>query len=208
MRRRLLLGLGVAVVLAAGAVTAWLVVLPPSEPSGSIDTDLKGVTTLRPKQKVPAPREPPPPLEVKHEGPCWEEFGGDPQRSLARVRIQLGKPTKPLWARALGGYIEYPPSYCDGRLYVNTFRGRTAAFDARTGKVIWSRSDRGAKHSTPAIAGTRLIVSSKNGSVTALDPGDRRQALAAAHEREDRIVAGRDRTTRSTSAPPTDGSLQ
>ena len=35
----------------------------------------------------------------------------------------------------VGGYIEYPPSYCDGRLYVNTFRGRTAAFDASTGKV-------------------------------------------------------------------------
>jgi outer membrane protein assembly factor BamB len=169
MSKRLLLALGAAVVvLAAGAVTAWLVVLSPSEPSGSIDTDLKGVTTLQPKKTVPVPREPPPPVEVAHEGPCWEEFGGNPQRSLSRVRIHLGKPTKPLWARALGGYIEYPPSYCDGRLYVNTFRGRTAAFDARTGKVIWSRSDRGAKHSTPAIAGPRLIVSSKNGTVTGL----------------------------------------
>ena len=193
MRRRFLLAVGaLVVVLVAGATGAWLV-LEPSEPSGSIDTDLEGVTTLVPKQaEKRKPRKPRRPA-VRHEEPCWEEFGGDPQRSLSRVRIHLGKPTRALWARAVGSYMEYPPSYCDGTLYVNTFRGRTAAFDARTGKLRWSRKHRGAKHSTPAIAGPRLIISSKSGSVTALDRETGRPALAVAHVGEDRVVAGRDR---------------
>ena len=168
MRRRFLLAVGaLVVVLVVGAAGAWLV-LEPSEPSGSIDTDLEGVTTLVPKKPPKKPRKPRRPV-VTNEEPCWEEFGGDPQRSLSRVRIQLGKPTRAIWARAMGSYMEYPPSYCDGTLYVNTFRGRTAAFDARTGRLLWSRKHRGAKHSTPAIAGQRLIVSSKSGSVRALD---------------------------------------
>ena len=72
----------------------------------------------------------------------------------------------------MGSYMEYPPSYCDGHLYVNTYAGRTAALDASNGKVLWQRGGRGAKASSPAIAGPRLIVSSHDGSVTALDRAD------------------------------------
>ena len=43
---------------------------------------------------------------------------------------------------------------------MNTFKGRTYAIDARTGKVLWTRQGKGPKPSTPAIAGDRLIVSS------------------------------------------------
>ena len=66
----------------------------------------------------------------------------------------------------LRSYIEYPPSYCSGILYVNTFAGRTVALDSHNGHRIWQRF--GAKKpSTPAIAGGRLIVSSHDGRVTA-----------------------------------------
>ena len=101
---------------------------------------------------------------------CWNEFGGDPQRSLSRLASQLGAPTKPLWARAMGSYMEYPPSYCDGQLYVNTFGGRTVALNAQDpGKILWSQGGAAAKASTPAIAGQRLIVTSHDGTVTAFD---------------------------------------
>ena len=40
----------------------------------------------------------------------------------------------------MGDLMEYPPTYCDGRLFVNLERGRTVALDAATGKVIWSRA--------------------------------------------------------------------
>jgi outer membrane protein assembly factor BamB len=108
-----------------------------------------------------------PPPEPE-EGPCWNEFGGNPQRTLAREDIDLGRPGKALWARGMGSYLEYPPSFCDGTLYINTNEGLTMALDADTGAILWRRQG-GVHASTPAIAGSRLIVSSHDGSVTALD---------------------------------------
>ena len=63
--------------------------------------------------------------------------------------------------------MEYPPTFCDGILYVNTFGGRTAAIDADTGTILWSWQS-GLKASSPAIAGDFVLVSSHDGSVTAL----------------------------------------
>lgn len=170
MRKKLLLGAaaGLALVL-VGLLAAWLIVVE-DRPQGRVDTELGGIS-YAPLEPVPPkakrkPRRATPALV--HDRPCWLQFGGNPQRTLARTQIDLGRPTKPLWARGLGAYIEYPPSYCDGTLYVNTFAGRTFAIDARTGKVLWTRTG-GPKPSTPAIAGPRLIVSSKDGSVTAFD---------------------------------------
>jgi eukaryotic-like serine/threonine-protein kinase len=157
-------------VLAAGGVLAVFLATRSSHTSGELDTALKGVTVSHPKAPKPKPHKPKP--KLVSDKPCWLNFGGDPQRTLARVHIDLGTPTKPLWARGLHGYIEYPPSYCDGTLYVNTYHGRTYAIDARTGNVIWKREGTAPKPSTPAIAGDRLIVSSTGGTVTAYARSD------------------------------------
>jgi outer membrane protein assembly factor BamB len=100
---------------------------------------------------------------------CWNEFGGNPARTLSRPNIDLGKPGKSVWASGLHDLMEYPPSYCDGYLYVNLERGRTVAIDAETGKTVWSRRAPGFTASTPAVAGARLIVSSHGGTVTAFE---------------------------------------
>ena len=55
-------------------------------------------------------------------------------RDLARLDIDLGIPHGKRWARGLKSYVEYPPSYCDGVLYVNTFKGDTWAIDAERGR--------------------------------------------------------------------------
>src|SRR6266498_3137657 len=156
MRRWIILGVAGAAVLVAGGLVAAYFLVVADRPSGGLDTELKGVTLTRPKPSVHKPRK-------KHkvepvlaaDKPCWLNFGGNPGRSLSRIHIHLGKPTKPVWARGLGGYIEYPPSYCQGRLYVNTFRGATYAIDALTGRIIWRRWLPGEKPSTPAIAEDR-----------------------------------------------------
>ena len=164
----------VVALLAAGLGSAYLI-LRPDHPSGKLETQPGGisVSTAKPPPPPPIPKPKPKPKPTGPvyavDKPCWLNFGGDPQRSLARLNINLGVPTKPLWARGLHGYVEYPPSYCDGTLYVNTFKGRTYAIDARTGNVIWVRQGKGPKPSTPAIAGPRLIVSSTDGTVTGFD---------------------------------------
>ena len=79
---------------------------------------------------------------------------GDPQRSLARPAFDLGIPVRKIeWTRGLESYIEYPPSYCEGTLYVNAFEGEVFAIDATNGKIRWRRDFGGTKPSTPAIDG-------------------------------------------------------
>ena len=72
----------------------------------------------------------------------------------------------------MGDLMEYPPTYCRGRLFVDLERGRTVAVDAATGKVIWSRAAPGPTASSPAIAGQNVVVSSHGGTVTALRQSD------------------------------------
>ena len=158
-----LIGVGAALALLLGALgAAWYATR--DRPQGKLDTALQGVTVTT-EQARPAPA----PAPVKAEVPCWPFFGGDPQRSLGRPALVLGIPKRaPVWNLAMKGYIEYPPVYCDGVLYVNTFKGVTFAVDSRTGAIRWHRRYGGTMPSSPAIDGPRLIVSSQDGSVTAV----------------------------------------
>ena len=169
MKKRGLLAAAATVSFAAGGVAAFVLDARHQE-AGKLETDPTGVTIAGPSPPAtPDRRETVAPARTPKraaERPCWPFFGGDPQRSLARTDVALGRPTKAVWARGLGGYIEYPPTYCDGVLYVNTFRGTTFAVAARSGRVLWSRRG-GRKPSSPAIAGRRLIVSANDGTITA-----------------------------------------
>jgi outer membrane protein assembly factor BamB len=177
MRRRLLLLAAPVVVVAGGLVAGGLLLAVRQQPDpGKLDTKLSGVSYEGPAS--PGPAAPtrrrrharlPYHLHSRAEQPCWLQFGGSPERTLARVDTDLGPPTRPLWARGLDGYIEYPPVYCDGLVYVNTYKkGTTYAVDSETGEIIWRR-DGGRKPSSPAIDGRRLLVSDEDGSVTAYD---------------------------------------
>ena len=169
MRRRLLLSALVLLVLVAGVLAA-AVVRSRDRPQGALDTKLKGISygsvatdtsaTARPKKKRSKG------YHVVDDKRCWLNFGGDSQRTLSRPGLDIGKPLRHFWTTGLGSYIEYPPSYCDGILYINTFAGKTVALDSHNGHKIWQRRG-GHKPSTPAIAGTRLIVTSTDGTVTA-----------------------------------------
>jgi outer membrane protein assembly factor BamB len=136
-------------------------------PSGSLDTDLQGVTVSTETATETTP--PPPPPEPVGDRRCWNEFGADPQRSLARPDERLGLPARRyVWTEGLDSYIEFPPVYCDGTLYVNSFHGTTYAIDAETGEIDWRHRVGGTVPSSPAIDGPRLLVSSQDGTVTAL----------------------------------------
>jgi len=166
LRNLLLIALGVLLLL-GGGLTAFLLIRKP--PQGGIDTQLTHVTVIT-APTTAVPTVPPKPPAPNVDRLCWRVFGGDGSRRLARPDVHLGIPLRPpLWARGLKGYIEYPPVYCDGVLYVNTYRGDTWAIVARSGKVLWRRRDRAHKPSSPAIAGPYVIVAGKDGAVTALD---------------------------------------
>jgi eukaryotic-like serine/threonine-protein kinase len=165
VRRRILLSLAVLILLVAG-VGAAVYVKARERPEGKLDTELKSVsleTGSAAPITVPKKRKGP---KLGSDKRCWLNFGGNPQRTLARPSIDIGLPYRRFWAVGLGSYIEYPPSYCGGILYVNTFAGKTVALSAYDGRTLWQRRG-GHKPSTPAIAGPRLIVTSTDGTVTA-----------------------------------------
>jgi outer membrane protein assembly factor BamB len=154
-------------VLALFGLAFGIALTAKDRPTGALDTELEGVTVVEATEAVSPPE--PPPQEPRGDRLCWRAFGGDPQRSLARPNVRLGLPAKPwIWTRALASYIEYPPSYCEGMLYVNTFEGDTIALDAETGEIRWRNGVGTEKPSTPAIDGPRVIISSKDGAVRAL----------------------------------------
>jgi outer membrane protein assembly factor BamB len=163
VRRWILLSLAILGLLVAG-VAAAVYLKSRDRPSGKLDTELKGVSVgtadtraiTQPKKKH----------RLVDDKRCWQEFGGNPQRTLSRPSIDIGLPYRRFWSVGLGSYIEYPPSYCGGILYVNTFGGKTVALNSHNGRRIWQVQG-GRKPSTPAIAGPRLIVSSHDGYVTA-----------------------------------------
>jgi eukaryotic-like serine/threonine-protein kinase len=154
------------VLLAVGAGVAYFL-KSRERPSGKLDTELKGVSaSVATNAPVPTqPKKKKGRYHVVDDKRCWDNFGGNPARTLSRPGIDIGLPLRHFWVTGLRTYIEYPPSYCDGILYVNSFGGRTVALDSHNGHKIWERRG-GKKPSTPAIAGPRLIVTSHDGNVT------------------------------------------
>ena len=133
------------------------------------------------------------------------------RRSAAEPRssrtINLGIPVRKsaLGARAEGLH-RVPAELLRRRAVREHLRGATRGRSTRTtGQVLWRRRGGGPKPSTPAIAGPRLIVSSKDGTVTALDAVQRARRVAAPH-RTRRSSPRRSSSTGSpTSAPRTGG---
>ena len=155
----------VVVLVALGGATAssWLAA---REPQGYLDTALAGVTVTEGR----ASTSPPAGRRARADRDCWPTFGGNSRRSLTRSYVALGLPArKPMWSIGLKSYIEFPPAYCNGTLYLNTFEGKTFAVASETGRIRWQRRLGGTMPSSPAIDARRVIVSSQDGTVTALD---------------------------------------
>ncbi len=170
-----ILAAATVLVLALFGLAIGVALTTQGRPSGSLDTDLEGVTVVGvdTAPTTPTPKPPPEPASDRH---CWRTFGGDPRRSLARPDAALGLPARRFtWARGLHSYIEYPPVYCEGDLFVNGFSGTTFALDAATGRVKWTHRVGGTLPSSPAIDGPRVLVASQDGTVTALSRNSGKQ---------------------------------
>jgi outer membrane protein assembly factor BamB len=190
VRRRILLSLAVLGLLVVGAGVA-VYFKARERPQGKLDTELKGVSVEEGNTgPITSPKEKRKGHHLVDDKRCWPNFGGNPQRTLSRPSIDIGLPYRRFWSVGLGSYIEYPPSYCGGILYVNTFGGRTVALNSHNGRLIWQKRG-GRKPSTPAIAGPRLIVSSHDGFVTAYNRfnGQRLWRLGVAAKVESSPVA-------------------
>ncbi|MCW2974015.1 MAG: repeat protein [Thermoleophilia bacterium] len=162
--------IGTLVVFAGG----WLVGIAASyyalrhEPKESrLDTKLAGVDQPDAAKQPTTGAIAPSPAST--ETPCWNTYGRTSGRTSDGGNLDHGVPKMLTWQMRVG-LMEFPPSYCDGVLYVNSQGGHTTAIDAARKRVIWRRVTAKTYDSTPAISGARIFVASyQPGDIQALD---------------------------------------
>ena len=157
MRRKTwaLSALAATVLVAGGAGAAWWVVHQRTD-------DIHRGSDLPFTLTTASPTTSPPGKDGKHHGrdpgPAWPVYG----RNVARTRdasdiTGVAPPYRNEW-KARTGFLEYPPSYRDGILYLASNNGFVSARTVNTGKVLWSFRIPIGVTGEPAIAGNRLFV--------------------------------------------------
>jgi outer membrane protein assembly factor BamB len=139
MRRALLL-VGLVLLLAIGAVVAFVLVrLHQSR-------DVTGSPTVEYTASTSAPAAPPPQAQVQ-----WPIYGLRPDRTRAVAGLGLRPPFRRIWTYHAGSLIEFPPSIGYGRLYFSTNGGDMVSLKTRTGREAWHRYMHRCVAATPAI---------------------------------------------------------
>ena len=121
--RRLILVLAGLLVLAAGAVTAFVVhrLQEGGNVRGSPTVEYVPTTT-------PAPK---PPLGIQ-----WPMYGLNATRTRA-IDLPLEPPFRRIWIHPTGSFVEFPPAIGYGRLFFSTNSGVLTAISEKTGVKAW-----------------------------------------------------------------------
>jgi outer membrane protein assembly factor BamB len=112
----------------------------------------------------------------------WPLYGATASRTQAQTHIRLRPPFRAVWARDLGGLIEFPATVADGVAYIGNNHATVRAIKMGTGAVLWRHlTPRGKMASSPAVVGRELVYHSMNGHVYVLDraSGRRRWSYGA-----------------------------
>jgi outer membrane protein assembly factor BamB len=150
VRKWLLIGTGLAVLLAVGLAGAYVLVKRHQAADVHGSRTVEFVTTAEPVVRKP-----------KEPGVLWEAYGFDEER--ARVSPYAHKPPyRELWKFRAQALVEFPPVIAFGRLYFAANDGDVFAINAKTGKRAWRRATGRCQASSPAVAGRLVFVTLMN----------------------------------------------
>lgn len=100
----------------------------------------------------------------------WPLYGANRSRTQAQTAIRLRPPFRVIWSRGLGSLLEFPAVVSDGVAFVGNYRGQVSALAMRDGRVVWRYRPSGGKMaSSPAVAGSDVVVHGMDGAVRVLD---------------------------------------
>jgi hypothetical protein len=98
----------------------------------------------------------------------WTMYGAGPERTQAQRHIRLRPPFRIVWARGLGGLIEFPAVVSEGVAYVGNRRATIRALSMRNGAVAWRRRLHEKMASSLAVVGDKVVVQKMRGHVWVL----------------------------------------
>jgi outer membrane protein assembly factor BamB len=145
VRKRLLIAAAVVVLLAAGAVTAY-VLYGRQHPA-----DVRGSSTVEfvPTQVAKPP--PPPPKKKEPEVVVWPNFGFDAERTRFVPGSPLEPPFRQIWTFRGRSLLEFPPAIAYNALYFASNKGILFAIDAKTGRGLWHFTSHRCAAASPAV---------------------------------------------------------
>src|SRR6187402_5304 len=124
MKKRILIGLLLVVLAAAGAVAALWYHEQTEEKVVRGSPSVEFVTTEAPGEKKR-------PRRAVKETP-WPMYGYDAARSHVAADFRHRPPYRRLWTVETHQYIEFPPAVADGRVFVASQHGDFLAIRAKT----------------------------------------------------------------------------
>jgi outer membrane protein assembly factor BamB len=96
----------------------------------------------------------------------WRIYGATPSRTQAHPAIHLRPPFRIVWAKPVGGLIEFPAVVDHGVAYIGNQRGAVKAFSMRDGTLLWRRRTKNTElAASPAVYGRFLVVHGMDGYV-------------------------------------------
>ncbi|MGI8945388.1 MAG: PQQ-binding-like beta-propeller repeat protein [Thermoleophilaceae bacterium] len=128
MRRRLLIGGALAIVVLGAAVLYYREETEPVEKRGSAGEEFDRSAAPEDRARQARIKEP------------WPTFGYDLQRSKVSP-YDHRPPYRRAWRVDAGDTIEFPPSAAYGNLYLAQQKGRFFALDGKTGKRVFKTKD-------------------------------------------------------------------
>jgi outer membrane protein assembly factor BamB len=197
VRTRVLVAGGTALVVAGGALAAYLVLKREGDVRCPPPCELESQEPVKERERIKTVN--------------WPLYGYDPQRTrylpTERVKppygssewsLQVGKliefspivakgtlyfqdkdaefyalsakTGKVEWQKDIGALGAASPAYSHGRVYaVSLDPGQALAMRARDGKILWKRPLSGRSETSPIVVGKNVVVGSESGTVYSLD---------------------------------------
>jgi outer membrane protein assembly factor BamB len=151
--KRVLLGLVVLLVLAAGAAAAFVLYRKHQGRNIRGSSSVEFVTTQAPTRK----RTPAELLSVP-----WPMYGLDDARTRFADGIRVKPPFRRLWVAGGASLLEFPPAIGYGRLYLSNNSGSLFALGARNGRRAWVYKTHRCTAASPAIHDGTVFASFMN----------------------------------------------
>jgi outer membrane protein assembly factor BamB len=194
-RRRIVIGLGVAVVVLFTAAAVFALTRPGdvSNPDVEFRAEPTQTPVATPEPKPKGRRAKRDPLD----GFQWAQYGySKDRRRYLPADFKIRPPFRTRWSWEAHVLLEFPPILIGDRLFLTTNDGRVVALDRKTGKVVWKRDMGYLAASSPAYGDKRIYV-----TILERERGRRAGRVAAIRAKDGKLAWSRPLASRSESSP-------